>query len=274
MKKAIILSAVASLGLASASFAALSNNHTLAITEIFTTAGAVATNNPSAAQIATDFNSGTTYIYRVTVSASLSGVTPTAGGDPQAFGIDDENYTVNGGLSRVPSNVGSARANWVANNPATVYDDNGSSVAIFQTNADEGASSSDLLSVTQIINNDGGNYNDVYNDSEDDAQVTDPRTTFANPTAGKLGTIDVEWNKSSGSGWLTLSGDQYALLDETSLQFGVTNYQADGVITAANGDIDPTPGSAAIEFAQTPEPASLTMLGLGALSLAARRRKA
>jgi len=263
MKKSFTFSAVTALGMLAAAANAATMSHTLTAVQAYNSAG---TSLGTTSTIINNAIANATPANPVYIRLSINSVLGSLGAD-EAYGNELVDLTFSGGAARFAANVGSARPNYLGFNGPAGFNDSGTQVQIMQSNADQGPSSTDLKALTPIINNDSS-YNNVFDDASQSNQIADPRTTFATGAGSRIGTIDVKWD-GSANGWVTLQNASYSTLTKSTKAFGLSNDIPNG--TQPNGD--PVTGSASFFFQAVPEPASMSLVGLGVFTAAFRRRR-
>jgi hypothetical protein len=201
-------------------------------------------------------------IYRVDIFGTVVGATAT-----NVFGATAFDAAVTGGATRYNGGnttggtglTTSARAVWTPNNPALGRaDSGGTALNTFTLASDAGVSSTDFVAITNAV--DPANLGKTFDPTSGDP-ATDPRLTMGTTTPFKLGSLWVVPGTTAGQ--LNLSNASFLIADVTGGQL---------ITPATNMTV------AALTIPATvPEPATIAMMGIGALGLIGakfRRRSA
>jgi len=202
-------------------------------------------------------------IYRVDIFGTVNGATAT-----NVFGATAFDATVTGGATKYAGGnttggtglTTSARNVWTPNNPALGRaDQGGTTLNTFTLASDAGVSNSDFIAITNAV--DPANLGKTFDPTTGDP-ATDPRLTMGTTTPFKLGSLWVVPGTTAGQ--LNLSNASFLIADVTAGQ----------LITPAT---NMTVAALTIPAAAVPEPATIAMMGIGALGLIGaklRRRSA
>jgi hypothetical protein len=190
-------------------------------------------------------------VYRVDIFGTVNGATAT-----NVFGATAFDAAVTGGATRYsgPNTSGgtglttSARSVWTPNNPALGRaDSGGTTLNTFTLASDAGVSNSDYVAITNAV--DPANLGKTFDPTTGDP-ATDPRLTMGTTTPFKLGSLWVVPGTTAGQ--LNLSNASFLIADVT----------AGTLITpATNMTVAP------LTIPAVPEPATIAMMGIGALGL-------
>lgn len=246
MKKLALLSAVAALGLGAAASQAAVLHVTAQITQM-TNLNAVAGSSTNPATIAAAKDTAAPHDYKITYYIHTDGLT----GNEVGFGNLAMNVDVAGGLAR--STV-AAHINYVnANSSANEFGNPGS--LILSISGDQGSSTTDLQGIVASV------PSGLSADGSADDSTRNYRLAAINDGAIAIGSVWVAYN---GGARTTITPDVYQWSTSVGDPSVLTFMGANGI------DIS----GASVAIGAVPEPASLGLLGLGGLALAARRRRA
>jgi hypothetical protein len=242
--KQILVGAIAAMALSTSAFGA-AMNLTGTVAASYTTAGVLVANNPDVSS-----NPGVDRIYRIDLFYTFQSAIVGQDG----FGNLSMNVGPLSGVTRVPANVGQAKANYTANNPLWTETDGSTSHQTYSDNSDLG----NTTDLTNIVVGIDPNNPQVFSSFGGDPN--DPRPSNGKSGPVKFGSVFVDWSGNApASVGLTLNQHSFYTANATG-----------GVLVL---DSAGTNSGGTVLLGAVPEPGSLSLLAIGGL-VAVRRRRA